>query len=826
MFLKRLYIHGFKSFAGVTKLDFEPGIVAIVGPNGSGKSNIADAIRWALGEQSVRNLRLKKGEEVVFAGTEKRAKASLAEVRLLLDNSDGAAPIDFSEIEISRLLYRSGETEYRLNGRKTPLREVQHLLAAAGFGLNSYAVIGQGMIDSMILATPAERKMLFDEASGIRQFEMKREASLRKLDATEANLTRVRDVLSELGPRLALLEKAAATERDREQLTSQLEATRATYIGLGQATSTHDITRLQAVIAERTAQVSAARTDLAALEAQRREVQRQAQAEAKSQSTLGARLASLEVRRDKVANQLSVKRAELQYLADQLGRAGDQSRRIAELEVTLADQTARHRAIGAQLKAKRLLEQSTTAELDRLTARIAGIQNDLTALRQETTETSQREYIQHALGILTELSTELSDTATPDLSRWRLMVHKAGRLLSHASGGRQAETMAKLKAAQDELASLISARETAQEAYTAAVITVRSLELDESHAVAAIERANTDLALLQRSHTESNAKTAVAKQARAEEVGRLEASLVAIGHDLARLRVPVAQPDSATDIFKLAADLEARRSQLQATEQALWQNRTELDQSHLQASQFAALAQQYGVSSSSLDDASATLPGLSAQLTTLEAKLAALPAEATAITEFESETERHTFLTEQMADLERATIDLRQVIASLEGVIKDRFELGFADIARHFTKYFGQLFGGGKAELTLKPGEGGEYGIEIVAMPPGKRMAGLAVLSGGERSMVGIALLAAILTVNPSPFVVLDEVDAALDEANSARFAKILGEMGAAAQLIVITHNRQTMQAAHSLFGVTMDAQHVSSLLSLRLEQAKELAAR
>jgi chromosome segregation protein len=158
--LKRITITGFKSFAHKTELELAPGLTAVVGPNGSGKSNIADAVRWVLGEQSNKSLRAKKGEDVIFAGTDKKARGSLAEVSLLLDNTDGKAHVDLSEIQITRKLYRSGESEYRLNDRKVRLFDLEQLLAQLGFGTETYAVIGQGMVDNLILASPAERKTL------------------------------------------------------------------------------------------------------------------------------------------------------------------------------------------------------------------------------------------------------------------------------------------------------------------------------------------------------------------------------------------------------------------------------------------------------------------------------------------------------------------------------------------------------------------------------------------------------------------------------------------------------------------------------------------
>ena len=178
MFLEKIQLNGFKSFAQPTELRFTKGITAVVGPNGSGKSNIADAIRWVLGEQSMKMIRGKKSEDVIFAGSDKKSRLGMAEVSLFLNNNDGQAPIDFSELFITRRFYRSGEGEYLLNGGKVRLSDIQLLLAQAGIGQRSYAVIGQGQIDQVIVATPSERKAFFDEATGVRQFQIKREQAL------------------------------------------------------------------------------------------------------------------------------------------------------------------------------------------------------------------------------------------------------------------------------------------------------------------------------------------------------------------------------------------------------------------------------------------------------------------------------------------------------------------------------------------------------------------------------------------------------------------------------------------------------------------------
>jgi chromosome segregation protein len=194
--------------------------------------------------------------------------------------------------------------------------------------------------------------------------------------------------------------------------------------------------------------------------------------------------------------------------------------------------------------------------------------------------------------------------------------------------------------------------------------------------------------------------------------------------------------------------------------------------------------------------------------------------------EYETVRDRTTELTAQIADLEVAGADLERIIADLDDLIRSRFKTNFAALATQFSDYFSRLFEGGAASLDLTETEDGGYGIVIKASPAGKRLTSIAALSGGERALAGVALLAAILRVNPSPFVVLDEIDAALDEANSGRLASILEELQRHSQLIVITHNRQTMQAARVIFGVTINEHHVSHLLSMRLEDATQLAAR
>ncbi len=222
MLIKRVVIQGFKTFAKRAEFVFDPGITAVVGPNGSGKSNIVDAVRWCLGEQSFGLLRSKKTSDIIFSGSDKKARLGMAQVSLTLDNSGGEIPIDFVEVEITRRAYRDGDNEYIVNGQRVRLQDVSELLAQTGLGKRTYAVIGQGLIDKVLSLAPEERRSLFEEAAGITGYQAKREASIRRLDATQTNLTRVRDITAELGPRLATLKRQAERAREREQMAADL----------------------------------------------------------------------------------------------------------------------------------------------------------------------------------------------------------------------------------------------------------------------------------------------------------------------------------------------------------------------------------------------------------------------------------------------------------------------------------------------------------------------------------------------------------------------------------------------------------------------------
>lgn len=274
--LKKLELHGFKSFAGKTQFLFSDGITAVVGPNGAGKSNLADSMRWVLGEQRPVALRAKRSEDMIFSGTEKRARMGMAQGFITIDNSTGILPIDYSEVVIGRRIYRTGESEYLINGSKVRLRDVQELLAHAGVGTSTYTVIGQGLIDAALSLRAEERRQLFEDAAGLGAYQGKRDESLRRLGQTHEHLTRVRDILTELEPQVKRLRRQAERAEEYRELSDALHDLLRQFYGYRWGQGAQALTEAQQSLSEGRSHLNAASQAVAEV-AQRLEQVRQRQ---------------------------------------------------------------------------------------------------------------------------------------------------------------------------------------------------------------------------------------------------------------------------------------------------------------------------------------------------------------------------------------------------------------------------------------------------------------------------------------------------------------------------------------------------------------------
>ena len=748
MYLKKLEISGFKSFANKTVLDFSSdqkgGITAVVGPNGSGKSNIADAIRWAIGEQSLKNLRGKKSEDVIFAGSDKKSRLGNASVTLHFDNTDKRIPLAFGEVTIARKIFRSGESEYLINGSRARLLDVVDILAQSGIGKDSYCVITQGMSDAMLNATPFERRGIFEDAAGVKQYQIQKERSLRKMESTMDNIARVDSLIFEIEPHLKNLKRQAEKASQGKEVADLLRAKQLQLFGF----LWHRFdTKRTSIARERDTLIQ----KLSTLEIEAVTLN-QALTNASVQTEDHSRIDALEECIREARTQLNVTEREIAVIDGRL-----------------------------QIEHERRIPQKTVKSIP---VDLAYVRTQLVEFRKD-----QETLIERLDGVenLSELQ-ELKELA-------RVIQTRMFELHENAGKGSVATTQvitlpeAEMKISDKKLASLQKEKESLQN---------KGLLLHKD-----ISESETNIAQERNKNKASREKFfLLERQARIkqEELNRAKDALNESKVQLARVEV--------------------------REEDLMLQIRDEL---HMEPSQLTYTGIEVDKESFERD-----ISRLKVQLEHIGS------IDPLIVEEYQETQKRFEFLTQESVDLKKAMEALHHIVLEMDEKIKKEFDIAFTHISASFKHYFTLIFGGGNAELLRqapplknRDGDGivddsldneqfsqkSDVGIEIAACPPGKKITNLTMLSGGERSLTSLALLFAIISHNPPPFAVLDEVEAALDESNSARFSRVLQELSHQTQFVAITHNRETMRQASLLYGVTMGEDGVSKLLSVRLDQ-------
>ncbi|MFA5946276.1 MAG: AAA family ATPase [Patescibacteria group bacterium] len=762
MYLKRLEIQGFKTFAQKTVLEFLPpkagsnALTVVVGPNGSGKSNIADAIRWCLGEQSMKQLRGKKTEDVIFSGSEGRSRSGFAEVTMTFDNGDKAMKTEFAEVAITRRLYRDGESDYLLNGSSTRHSDIQLLLAEAGVGQRSYAVIGQGMIDHVLTSSPEDRKMFFDDATGVRGLQIRRHQSLLKLEKSAVNLAEVQMLLDELEPRLNMLRRQVKKLEEREKVTAELkEVSLEYYCG-----------------------------KWAELESEKHVILK---------------------RLEDIDGKVNAKRVEL--------TAGDKKLSEYELSETQKGGVSNPASGMASLQDAYKRAQASLAEARRAHV-MAEREIELAKVRAQSSWSPLP---------LQDIVAEV-----------KFIANSHEELLKKLKA---VTTVEEIRVLEKEVENSLS----------------RSRKLRDRLVKPNPEDFKADPVALAEVHSQADAiKLAEAEVKRAERAMDARAKEASM---------------AKSEIFVFQRTLRVLQTELMALEQS--RSAIQIDMARVETRQDSLKQEVREGMGTDIDLSqtlshpllpSITLPSLYERMLRLRRQVELIGGiEESVVKEHAEVAERYTFLSEQVVDLRSAITSTEKIVDELDREIHAQSERALKEINHEFQKYFKVLFGGGscslmKVEVEAEDREGGVLnpaqepvieeitsdlvtsrvkarreaviGIDIQATPPGKRLKALNLLSGGERALTSIALLCAIMHTNPSPFVVLDEVDAALDEANTVRFANILNELRELTQFIVITHNRATMEKGDTLYGVSMGGDGVSKMLSVKIEDVVTDGAR
>ncbi len=777
MYLKKLELSGFKSFAEKTSFDFGRGMTAIVGPNGSGKSNISDAMRWVLGEQSLKSLRGKKSEDVIFTGSDKKTRSNMASVSLYFDNQDGRMPVDYQEVIISRKLFRNGESEYLINNNKVRLLDIVDLLTKSGVGQKGYCVINQGMADAILRATPAERMAIFEEATGVRPYQIKKEQSLNKLESTQQNLTRITDLLKEIEPRLNSLRRQANKAQKREEVEKELKILQKNLYGYLWQKLKSDEASSEIIKKEIEEKIFRAEKEMNEV---KNKLSKNEENDKTNQGEYENFQKELEAAREKInffQRNLSIADGRIEIEKEKM----EKLKSPEETPINLA-----------YVKEKISSFYNTFENLFDLILK-SDKPNDLDNLRKKARETKKL-----LENILEEIKSGKIKMEVGKLENQKLEIGAAFN---------------KLNLEKEKIEGELKKRE---EKYLK------------------IKNKITELNLANRERRKSFFEMEKELREKQDKLNQLKNDYNSVRIDLAKFEVR--REDLKAEITsELGSDpVPNFTTNNNGKETALGNS------GHLSVNKQSHKI----MNGAGIEETKSKIRKLKYQLEQIGG------IDPLVMDEYQETKERFEFLSGQSRDLTEASESLRKIIKELDKKIEKIFNESFKNISREFSKYFKIVFGGGKASLKIKytqnKKEGLEEdnsedigngdaisrvstntnienkkigGIEISAVPPGKKITNLSMLSGGERALVSLAVLFAIVANNPPPFSMLDEIDTALDEANSARLGKIVKELSDKTQFIMITHNRAIMENAEILYGITMQDDGVSKILSLKLEK-------
>jgi chromosome segregation protein len=728
--LKRLEIAGFKSFARKTVLDFSSSVTAIVGPNGSGKSNVAEAFRFALGEQSMKSMRGKRSEDLIFSGSHSSGRSNRASVAIVFDNSKKQFKIDFEEIVIERAVFRDGTSEYSINGTKTRLRDIQEILASANIGETGHHIISQGEADRILLANPRERREMLEDALGLTVYEFKKEESERKLEKTEDNIKQVEALRRELAPHLRFLEKQVERLERADELRRELEKEAGIYFA----------------------------TEEAYIEREKEKATAAREKAAERLAVLGAELGKID---ENAGDREGLKRSEAVRQAER------------DLDRLVAERAALSREIGkiegALESAKKRSEQAVETPYAKIP------RDDLSTLKDE---------LEKQIDGAGDTTESIKSAFTSIRSLIRAFFERFA-VPADAYLADEQQTAYKLQSEHDSLAKKDA---NLAESIEAARNSLRKAR-DAAHAYEETSREGRHR-LVQLADERAKQEAEVVRQdGRGKELALLEEEL---NRDRAEVTVLI-----GAVVFPTTLTVDETRGVQDVRKKTVERLKIRLE------------------------EAGGTGEDVR--------------------TEFKDASEREAFLTREVEDLTRSAAGLRQLIKDLDDELAKNFAEGLKSVNESFAEFFGLMFGGGGAKLILEEPEEDEEdeedsrdemrkekdmkpGIEISVNLPKKRVQSLMQLSGGERALTSIALIFAMSQVNPPPFLILDETDAALDEANSRRYGDMIESLAKRSQLIVITHNRETMSRAGILYGVTMGGDAVSKLLSVKFDEALAVA--
>ena len=698
MHISKLEIFGFKSFAKKETVVFDSGITGIVGPNGCGKTNIVDAIRWVLGEQKTKRLRSSKMEDVIFNGASNVKPLGLCEVFLTIENNKGLLPVEYSEVEIGRRLYRSGESEYFINRNNCRLKDISNLFVDTGLTSDAYSVIELNMIEQILSDKDDSRRQMFEEAAGVNKYKAKRKSALRKFDLNSRDLERIDDIILEIEIQVKALDLQLKRFKRHEKLTSELK-------------------ELELDLA------SARMTDL---------------------ENVILPLEEMLKKKNKVLQKTNSKK---------------------EVESVEFDNSRE-----AYLKEKESLA-TMKAKVDKLTEKL------LLEIQEKNLESSK------GVGLLEdELQKKISQLNQFD------------------------KDYIKIVSNQDVTNSL---SDESKEKFKNNNYTVIETDKKYEKLKASIEDYKDKIDKYRKEQEFDFSKMDESIKKIQDQINSNNLELEKKENDVNKAFIKMESIRAKLDSDKFSKDdlfYEIKEAEMKIAESKI--KKTQIEQN---------IIEKFGNDVVLRDVKDYNISDMVFRVEKIKRSIDSIgPINWAVKDEHEEKTARLNNLLEQKADLIDAENNLKEAIKKIDMVAQEQFLDTYNQVKENFKKMFTVFFNGGKGSIELSdPNDPLNSDINIFAQPPGKRNNTLKMLSAGEKSLTAIALLFSIYQYKPSPFCILDEIDAPLDDINIKKFTDVIKDYSKTTQFIMVTHNKLTMESADCIYGVTAEKQGISKLMSI-----------
>ncbi len=979
MYLKEIKAHGFKSFADKINIEPSTGITGIVGPNGSGKSNVVDAVRWVLGEQSVKSLRGDGSmSDVIFSGSKSRSPMNVASVTLVFDNKDHYLPLDYDEVEIKRRVYRDGTNEYYLNNKKVRLKDIGNVLLDGGIAKESFNIISQGKIESIISSKAVDRRSIIEEAAGVLKYKRRKEEALRKLEKTKNNIDRVNDIISELenqiNPLREAREKAILYKKYKSELENieiALVTEEITNINYDYQKEKEKIDKLNEELLTLTTastkneaeaqkykikinkideEIKNVQTKLLSLtaEAEKLNGQKNIIVERQKYQTKDAKvhqhLLSLKERKEQLKNEINLVSTDIVNLnknADSLREKEDEltiqinmlKSNKNKLEFELTGEIRKQNTLKINrdnltnsIENASILPNAVRAVLNN--PRLRGIHDVVGNLIETKEEYSTA--ISVALGNASNYIVTDNKQAAQEAINYIKNIGRAtffplnvikpkyieksvlDQIKSLGGFASVAKSLVKNDAKYDnilenllgniivtdsldrasKIASLINYRYRVVTldgeiihvggSLTGGKISGKRNVISEKYELEKILKDfNIVIENIKNKENEINEVdyelkgledklylVNKEKLLKNDDINNKQERIKILNSELEQVEIDIRGTTNILDGV-LSTEEEEIISKYYEAVAKRDENNKKLSSLMKEKEEVMNASNEYELSikqdNKLLTSKNSELKDLEVSVNRMDVKLDNLlntlneeysttyerakenykldipynvaknkvnslkrqikdlgEVNLTAESEYDKVSERYEFLNQQVEDLLKAENTLNVIINEMDKVMIKEFDEAFKNINKLFGETFKQLFKGGKAMLKLtEPNNLLETGVEIVASPPGKKLNSISLLSGGEKTLTAISLLFAIIKSHPAPFCILDEVEAALDEANVDTFGKYVTSLKDLSQFIIITHKKVTMEYADVLYGITMQESGVSKLVSVSLEEIK-----